>query len=55
MKNLAKTAAERQKYRDQKIKDVNLVQRKVVGHKDDFDLIRAYAKKLYKNRGISLD
>lgn len=50
---MAKTDAERQADRNQKIREAGLVQRKVVGHPDDFDSIREYAKKLYKKRGIS--
>lgn len=52
---MAKSDAERQEKRDQKIKNAGLVQRKVVGHPDDFDLIRTYAEKLYKKRGIELN
>ena len=52
---LAKSDAERQKIRDDRIKDAGLVQRKVVGHPDDFNKIRKYAEKLYKKRGIQLD
>ena len=51
----AKTAAKRQAERNQRIIDADLVQRKVVGHADDFDAIRAYAKKLYKKRNINFD
>jgi hypothetical protein len=51
----AKTAAVRQAERNQRILDADLVQRKVVGHADDFDAIRAYAKKLYKKRDITFD
>ena len=50
----AKTMAERQKDRDQKIKKAGLVQRKVVGHPDDFNEIREYAENLYKKRGLSI-
>ena len=46
--------AERQKDRDQKIKKAGLVQRKVVGHPDDFNEIREYAENLYKKRGLSI-
>lgn len=48
------TAAERQDNRDKRIKAAGLVQRKVVGHPDDFDDIRKYAEKRYKKRGIKL-
>ena len=50
---MAKSDAERQRNRDERIKTAGLVQRKVVGHPDDFDAIRNYAEKLYKKRGIS--
>ncbi len=42
--------AERQKQRNKRILDAGLVQRKVVGHPDDFDAIRAFAERLYKKR-----
>ncbi len=51
----AKNAATRQAERNQRILDAGLVQRKVVGHSDDFDAIRAYAKKLYEKRQIKFD
>jgi len=50
----AKSDAERQDSRDKKIKRAGLVQRKVVGHSEDFELIREYAKNLYEKRGVSL-
>lgn len=50
-----KTMAERQAMRNKRIIDAGLVQRKVVGHSDDFDKIREYAKTLYKQRGIEFD
>jgi hypothetical protein len=50
-----KTAAERQAQRNKKILDAGLVQRKVVGHPDDFEAIRLYAEKLYKKRNIKFD
>lgn len=49
-----KTAAERQKDRDQRVKNAGLVQRKVVGHPDDFNAIREFAESLYIKRGIDL-
>lgn len=49
------TAAQRQAERNQRIQDAGLVQRKVVGHPDDFDAIRQYARKLYKKRQIKFD
>lgn len=52
-KVLPKSPSLRQAERNQRIKNAGLVQRKIVGHKDDFDLIRNYAKKLYKKRGIN--
>ncbi|MBU2968763.1 hypothetical protein KO527_05295 [Pseudoalteromonas sp. C2R02] len=48
----AKSAASRQASRNQRIIDAGLVQRKVVGHPDDFEAIRAYAVELYKKRNI---
>jgi hypothetical protein len=50
-----KSAAERQAMRNKRIIDAGLVQRKVVGHPEDFDDIREYAQKLYKKRGIEFD
>ncbi len=50
-----KTAAKRQSERNQRIIDAGLVQRKVVGHADDFEAIRTYAKNLYKKRKINFD
>jgi len=50
-----KSDAIRQEERNQRIKDAGLVQRKVVGHKDDFELIRDYAKELYKKRKITFN
>lgn len=54
-KNYDTTAAERMKRRDQKIRDAGLSNLKIVMHKDDAGKLRAYAKKLYEKRGISLD
>lgn len=42
--------AERQKQRNKRILDAGLVQRKVVGHPDDFDAIRAFAQRLHQER-----
>lgn len=50
-----KTDAVRQAERNQRIIDAGLVQRKVVGHADDFKAIREYAKKLFKKRQIKVD
>lgn len=50
-----KSTAERQAMRNKRIVDAGLVQRKVVGHSDDFYKIREYAKALYKQRGIEFD
>jgi hypothetical protein len=52
---MASTAAQRQAERNKRIVDAGLVQRKVVGHPDDFDAIRAYSKKLYRKRKIDFD
>lgn len=54
-KNYDYTATNRMRSRDQRIKDAKLSNLKVVMHKDDADKVRAYAKKLYEKRGLSLD
>ena len=51
---MATSDKDRQAARNQKIIDAKLVQRKVVGHPDDFEEIRELAKKLYEKRGIFL-
>lgn len=50
----AMTDSERQSLRRSRITDAGLVQRKVIGHADDFAKIHEYAKKLYEKRGIKL-
>lgn len=52
-KNYDYTASKRMKNRDQRIRDAGLSNLKVVMHKDDAELVRAYAKELYEKRGIT--
>ncbi len=49
-----KSTAERQAERNLRILKAGLVQRKVVGHPDDFDEIRNFARQLYEKRNISI-
>lgn len=53
--NYDKTAAKRMRNRDQRIKDAGLSNLKVVMHKDDAEIIREFAKKLYEKKGLLLD
>jgi hypothetical protein len=48
------TDAERGRARRKRIADAGLVQRKVVGHPDDFEKIHAFAKCLYEERGLEI-
>lgn len=50
-----KSDAVRQAERNKRILNAGLVQRKVVGHPEDFIKIREYAEMLYKQRNITLD
>lgn len=54
-RNYDYTAKERMRRRGDKIRDAGLSNLKVPMHKDDALKVRAYAKKLYQKRGISLD
>lgn len=37
-----------------RIKDAGLAERKIVAHPDDFNAVRAFARSLYKKRGIEI-
>jgi single-stranded DNA-binding protein len=52
--NYDRTAAQRMRKRDQRIKDADLSNLKIVMFKDDAEKVREYAKKLYEKRGLSL-
>lgn len=54
-KNYDYTAAQRAARRAARIRAAGLSHIKVVMHKDDSEKVRAYAKKLYEKRGISLE
>ncbi len=45
-------SARKKSIRKQRLDEAKLTERTVVGHPDDFDRIRAYARGLYVNRGI---
>ena len=49
------TAAERAKRRAARIREAGLKYRRIVMHENDTEKVRAYAKKLYEKRGISLE
>jgi len=49
------TANQRMKNRDSRIKTAGLSHLKVIMHKDDAGSVREFAKKLYEERGITLD
>lgn len=54
-KNYDYTAAKRGKRRIDRIYAAGLKYKRFVVHEDDTEKVRAYAEKLYKKRGISLE
>ncbi|MEY8200095.1 MAG: hypothetical protein RPS47_12695 [Colwellia sp.] len=52
--NYDTTGAKRMRNREIRIKESGLSNLKIVMHKDDAKEVRAYAKKLYEKRGITL-
>jgi len=52
--NYDRTAAKRMRNRSERIRESGLSDLKVVMYKADAEEIRAFAKKLYKKRGLEL-
>ena len=49
-----KTAAKRMRERNKRIKESGLSNLKVVMHPDDSEKVRAYARTLYRKRGLEI-
>ncbi len=54
-KNYDYTSAQRAKRRIERIYAAGLKYKRIVMHEEDTEKVRAYAEKLYKKRGISLE